>query len=218
MSGVEHDGQPNDSATLQTSCHLIAIALSAAGLEPLREVLNGLPADLPAALVVLQHIGDYSCLPALLQRSSTMRVKFAAAGERLCSGMVYVCPPGFHAMIRPTRTIALSDAPAIRYSRPCADRLLESAAASYRECALAVILSGRLSDGARGVVEIRRAGGHTIVQMPSSCGFPGMPLAAIRTGCVDDVLTPDQIAPALRVLLRRPFVGLRAWEEPFGRN
>jgi chemotaxis response regulator CheB len=47
-----------------------------------------------------------------------------------------------------------------------------------------------------------------------------MPLAAIGTGCVDDVLTPDQIAPALRAVLRRhpPFVGLRAWKEPFGRN
>lgn len=146
-----------------------------------------------------------------------MRVKFAEPEERLRSGTVYVCPPRFHAVIAPTRTIALSNAPAIRHARPSADWLLESAAASYRNCAVAVILSGRLSDGARGVVWMRKAGAHTIAQTPATCGFSSMPLAAIRTGCVDDVLRPDQIAPALQVAVRRNYslAHFHAWEEPF---
>lgn len=218
MSGVEHFVLcRKDSATSPTSPHLIAIALSAGGLQPLRAVLGGLPADLPAAVIVLQHVGESSELPALLRDRISMRIKFADRDERLCSGIVYVCPPRFHAVVLPTRTIGLSSAPAVRYSRPSADWLLESAAASYRESAVAVILSGRLSDGARGMVWMRKAGGHTIAQMPSSCGFPSMPLAAISTGCVNDILMPDQIAPVLQAAVRRRsgFASVYAWEEPF---
>src|SRR5262245_19018114 len=216
MSGLDNVESGKDSAKSPTA-HLIAIALSAAGLGPLRQVLAGLPRDLPAASMVRQHIGDSSELPAIIQRTTAMRVKFAEREELLRSGTVYVCPPSFHAVIRPTRTVALSNAPAIRRARPSADWLLESAAASYRECAVAVILSGRLSDGARGVVWMRKAGGHIIAQTPSTCGFSSMPVAAIRTGCVDDVLRPDQIAPALRVALRRhsSLAPFHAWEEPF---
>src|SRR5262245_44345811 len=215
MSGVELTIESRkDSAT---SNHLITIALSAAGLGPLREVLGGLPADLPAAIMVLQHIGDASELPGILQGRTAMRVKFDEPDEPLRSGRVSVGPPRFHAVILPTPTIALSNAPAIRHARPSADWLLESAAASYRTCAVAVILSGRLSDGARGVVWMRKAGAHTIAQTPSSCGFSSMPLSAIRTGWVDGVSSPDQIAPALRVALRRDYslAHVDAWEEPF---
>lgn len=219
MSGFEHTeftGKAPANSQAAAS-QLVAIALSAAGLEPLRVVLAGLPADLPAAVMVLQHIGVDSALPPILQSVTRMRVKFAEEDELLRSGTVYVCPPRVHAVIRPTRTVALSSSPAIRLARPSADWLLESAAASFRESALAVILSGRLSDGARGVTWMRRAGAHTIAQTPSTCGFSGMPLAAIRTGCVDAVLPPDQIAPALRAALRKTEATLRfqAWEDPF---
>lgn len=218
MSGVEHNDQSRKESA--TSTHLIAIVLSAAGLDPLQEVIAGLPAELPAATVVLQHTGDSSELPAILQKRTAMHVKFAERGERLRSGTVYVCPPQVHSVILPTRTIGLSNAPAIRYVRPSGDWLLESTAASYRKCAAAVILSGRLSDGARGVVWMRKAGAYTIAQSPSTCGFSSMPLAAIRTGCVDDVLRPDQIAAALRAALDRHSSLARAnslsWEAPFG--
>src|SRR5262249_24800355 len=111
MSGVEHNvGSGKRSATSPASAHLITIVLSAAGLGPLREVLQDLPGDLPAAIMVAQHIGDESELPAILQDSTPMRVKFADPDELLQPGTVYVCPPRFHAVIRPTRTIALSSA------------------------------------------------------------------------------------------------------------
>lgn len=200
-----------------SASHLITIALSAAGLDPLRAILADLPPDTPAAVMIVQHIGDESQLPEILRRSTPMHVKFAARGELLRSGTVYVCPPRVHAIVRPTRTVAFSTAAPVRRLRPSADWLLESAAASFGECATAVILSGRLSDGARGIVWTRRARGHTIAQTPSTCGFSSMPLAAIRTGCVDAILPPDQIASALRaaVLRDETFAGFRSWDEPF---
>jgi two-component system chemotaxis response regulator CheB len=193
------------------------LALSAAGLAPLRTVLAGLPADLPAAVIAMQHIAEDSALPLILQAVTPMQVKFVEDDELLRSNTVYVCPPRVHAVVRPTRTVALSRSPAIRLARPSADWLLESAAASFRDSAIAVILSGRLSDGARGTIWMRRAGAQTIAQTPSTCGFSGMPLAAIRTGCVDAVLPPERIASALRATLRRPgaLVRFRAWEDPF---
>lgn len=219
MSGVEHrTGTRKEPATSPVNAtHLIAFALSAGGLSPLQQVLRGVPADVPAAVVIVQHIGQHSDLCEILRGRIPMRVKLAEEDEPLCSGTAYVCPPGVHATIRPTRTVGLSGTPAIRLVRPSADWLLESAAASYRRCAIGVILSGRLSDGARGVVWMRRAGAHTIAQTPDSCSFPSMPLAAIRTGCVDEILRPDQIASALRLAIRRHNSGARfqAWAEPF---
>lgn len=222
MSGNEHKKLLGNRVTTlkERARHLITIAMSAAGLTPLRQILAGLPADLPAAVIVLQHIGDHSELPLILRESTSMQTKFADRDELLYSGIVYVCPPLVHAVVRPTRTVAFSTAPPIRLLRPCADWLLESAAASFGECATAVILSGRLSDGARGIVWMRKAGARTIAQTPSTCGFSSMPVAAIRTGCVDLVLPPDQIASALRAAVHRAdaFVQPQGWDEPFVAN
>ena len=199
------------------AARLVTIAMSAAGLSPLRAILADLAEDFPTAVIVVQHIGDYSELPRILRGSTPMPIKFADKDELLCSGTVYVCPPRVHAVVRPTRTVAFSSAAPIRLLRPCADWLLESAAASFGECATAVILSGRLSDGARGIVWMRKAGGYTIAQTPSTCGFSSMPLAAIATGCVDAVLPPDQIASALRRAVHGDdtFARFQTWEEPF---
>lgn len=81
--------------------------------------------------------------------------------------------------------------------RPSADLLFESVAASFKERAIAVVLSGTGSDGSMGVRAIKKMGGTVIVQDERSAEFSGMPQAARQTGCVDFVLALDEIAPAL---------------------
>ena len=105
MSGNEHKKLLGNRVTTlkERARHLITIAMSAAGLTPLRQILAGLPADLPAAVIVLQHIGDHSELPLILRESTSMQTKFADRDELLYSGIVYVCPPLVHAVVRPTR-------------------------------------------------------------------------------------------------------------------
>jgi two-component system chemotaxis response regulator CheB len=219
VSGSEHivPERKNDALLRPPASHLVAIVLSAAGLQPLREVLSVLPASFPAAVVVLQHVSDRSELPLVLAMNTAMPVKFAETAEVLREGIVYVCPPGRHTIVNPTRAFVLSTAPAVRLVRPSGDWLLESVAASFGDCALAVILSGRLSDGARGSRWISRAGGQVIAQHPETCGFASMPNAAIATGCANLVLPPGAIGPALQLQIERwrAVNPLATWEEPF---
>jgi two-component system chemotaxis response regulator CheB len=90
----------------------------------------------------------------------------------------------------------------VHFVRPAADRLFASVARVFGARAVAVVLTGYGSDGAEGVRAIKRGGGTVIVQDASSAEHAGMPGAAIRTGCADQVLPLDRIAPALISLFR----------------
>jgi chemotaxis response regulator CheB len=95
--------------------------------------------------------------------------------------------------------------------------MFESVAASFGDRTVAVVLSGRLADGSRGVMRVKEAGGRVIVQEPATCMFADMPLAAIRTGAVDDVLPPEQLAMgSVRALFARDLeLDARQWHDPF---
>ena len=97
--------------------------------------------------------------------------------------------------------VRLLRTPAVRYHRPSVDLLFESVAASYKERAIGVVLSGSGSDGAMGVEAINKMGGTVLAQDKETAEFFGMPGAAAGTGCVDFVLPLDQIAPALVTLV-----------------
>jgi two-component system chemotaxis response regulator CheB len=176
-----------------------------------------LPTHFEAAVVVLHHVRWQTELEAILRFSTALTVQLANDHDVLAAGTVYVGPPDRHLFIRPDRSVGLSAAPPVRFARPSADWLLESAAAVFGPCSTAVVLSGGLSDGARGVVWMKRSGGHTIAQTPSSCAYVSMPASAIRTGCVDHVLDPETIASALYQFscVDDQAALTRDWEAPF---
>lgn len=118
---------------------------------------------------------------------------------------VYVAPPGLHVLVNPDATLSLSKAELVHFVRPSADLLFESAAASFTDKVIAVVLTGTGEDGASGVRAIKKMGGTVIAQDEKSSAFFGMPGAAIDTGAVDFVLPLDEIAEAL-VTLTRPGV------------
>jgi two-component system chemotaxis response regulator CheB len=89
----------------------------------------------------------------------------------------------------------------VHFVRPSADLLFESVAASYKERAIAVVLSGTGSDGSTGVKAIKKMGGTVIVQDEKSSQFFGMPGAALQTGSVDFILPLDEIPSALLTLV-----------------
>jgi two-component system chemotaxis response regulator CheB len=91
----------------------------------------------------------------------------------------------------------------VHFVRPSADLLFESVAASYRERAIAVVLTGSGSDGSMGVKAIKKMGGTVVAQDERSAEFPGMPGAAIHSGSVDFVLPLEEIAPALVTLVMK---------------
>jgi two-component system chemotaxis response regulator CheB len=177
--------------------------MSAGGLYGLKTIARALPADLPCALVIAHHVAPPSMLPQLLCRWTDHECRFACAGELLRSGTVYVAPADHHVVINPDATIGISQRGRVRFVRPSIDWLFESAAGSFAERVIAVVLSGANDDGAYGARCIVRAGGSVIVQDPSTCEHPEMPSAVIATRIEHRNLHPCEIAPALGSQLSR---------------
>jgi two-component system chemotaxis response regulator CheB len=138
----------------------------------------------------------------ILGKRTKLQVKEAREGDKLEPGQALVAPPNRHLLVNPDGTVSLSQSELVHFVRPSADLLFESTAASYRERAIAVVLSGSGRDGSMGVRAIKKTGGTVIVQDEETSEFFGMPEAAQRTGMVDFVLPLQDIAPALQTLVK----------------
>jgi two-component system chemotaxis response regulator CheB len=184
---------------------IVALAASAGGLKALTDVLAALPADFPAAIVMVQHLDPRhrSLMSDILGRHTQLKVREAREGDRLQPGTAFVAPPNFHLLVHPDGTLHLTQTELVHFVRPSADLLFESTAAAYREAAIAVVLSGSGIDGAMGVTAIKKMGGTVIVQDQKTSEFAGMPEAALKTGVVDFVLALEDIAPALQKLVQQ---------------
>jgi two-component system chemotaxis response regulator CheB len=112
-------------------------------------------------------------------------------------------PPNRHLLVNPNGTLSLSQSELVHFVRPSADLLFESVAASYKDRAIAVVLTGTGSDGAMGVRAIKKMSGTVIAQDERTSEFFGMPGAAIQSGNVDVILPLDEIAAALVTLVVR---------------
>lgn len=182
---------------------VVAFAASAGGLPALSVVLSGLPAQFPAAIVIVQHLAPHhrSMMAHVLERYTALAVKQAEAGDRLSSGSVYVAPPDYHLLVNSGGTLSLSQSRQVHFLRPSADLLFESVAASCGDRSIAVVLTGTGQDGAIGVQAIKRMQGIVIAQDQQTAEFFGMPSAAINTGAVDFVLPLSEIAAKLVALV-----------------
>ena len=182
---------------------IIAIAASAGGLSAVRQLLAALPGDFPAAIVVVQHLDPRhrSLMAEILSRRTNLKVKEAQEGEHLDAGTVYIAPPNRHLLVNADRTLSLTQTELVHFVRPSADLLFESVAASFKERAIAIVLSGTGSDGSMGVKAINKMGGTVLAQDEKSSEFFGMPGAAMATGCVDFMLPLEEIPSALITLV-----------------
>ncbi|MCW3035175.1 MAG: CheB methylesterase [Actinobacteria bacterium] len=203
---VERANDPVARPVVAPPFELVAIASSAGGLAALTSVLSGLPGAFPAAVVLVQHLDPRhkTLLADMLGRRTELRVKMADEGDHLTGGCVYIAPPNYHLVVNAGGTLSLSQSELIHFLRPSADILFESVAARFAARAIAVVLSGTGSDGARGVQAIKKAGGTVIAQDEDTSEFFGMPSASIATGTVDIVLPLALISSALVRLLQPP--------------
>lgn len=177
---------------------VVALVASSGGLNALTRVLGALPPTLNAAVLVVQHVqaGRASLLVHILGRRTPLRVMEAADGAELRAGTVYVAPPGRHLRILAGRTLALTDTDPVHFSRPSADVLLGSLASAGAPV-IAVVLTGRGSDGAAGSLLVHRGGGTVLAQDRATSLHFGMPGAAAAAGGVDEALALEDIAPRL---------------------
>jgi two-component system chemotaxis response regulator CheB len=193
------------STSAEPSYDVVAIAASAGGLNAINVVLSNLPASFPAAIVVVQHLDPRhrSLMAEILSRNTSLGVKQAIDGEMMLPGKVYIAPPDRHLLVNADGTLALSQSELVHFVRPSADLLFESVAASHKEHAIAVVLTGTGSDGSMGVQAIKKMGGTVICQDVANAEFSGMPLAAMQTKCVDFSLALGEIAAALVTLVMK---------------
>jgi two-component system chemotaxis response regulator CheB len=202
-AGVERE-PPSAFHVPQSAFPVVAIGASTGGPRVIRQILTALPADFPAALLVVQHIaqGFSAGMAEWLGESVALPVSLAAEGSALRPGHVLVAPDRYDLLVRGDGTLHLSGLPLL-LQRPAIDIAMQSLAAFYGSAAIGVLLTGMGRDGARGLQAIRRAGGYTIAQDAASCTIYGMPRAAVELGAADEVLPPAQIAEALKARLAR---------------
>ena len=164
---------------------IVVVGASHGGLEAMEKLFADLPAEIPAAILCVLHVGPYpSQLPSILNRYSRLPAHHAEHGESIRAGEIYIAPPDHHLLVR-RRHVALSRGPRVNWSRPAIDPLFASAAKGYGSGTIGIVLTGRLNDGTAGLYEIKRHGGTTIVQAPSDAISPVMPASALKHVAVD---------------------------------
>lgn len=189
-----------------TRCDLIAIGASAGGVEQVRAILELLPADLPATvLVVIHRPGDQvSHLRDVLAAKSRMPVVEAIHGQELLVGVCYLGQPAEHLGIDQLVHAQLTADPRGTRRGRTVDDLFASVANHAGPRVIGVLLSGLLRDGSEGLAAIKRAGGVTMVQSPAEARFPDMPENAIAHAGVIDVIAPSaELARAIERYVRR---------------
>jgi two-component system chemotaxis response regulator CheB len=179
---------------------IIVIGASAGGLQPLRQLMKGFPADLRAAVFVVLHIGASSHLAQILDRSGALPVRRAGQGDRI---RVYVAAPGRHLLLH-DQHLLLRRGPRENMARPAIDPLFRSAACSFGGRVIGVVLSGALNDGAAGLLAIKRCGGIAVVQDPDDAAVPEMSQSALGRVEVDHRVPIAEMSGLLVKLVGEP--------------
>lgn len=186
---------------------VVGIGSSTGGPPAIQQLLAGLPADLPAAVVIAQHMPARftKAFAARLDRVVDLRVVEAAEGQPLCRGVVYIVPGScnidIEANANGTATVHIVEPQPTRAGvaplTPSADHMLKSLSAVYERRLVAVILTGMGSDGTNGALAARRLGAYVLVEDPRTAVMPGMPHSALEAGAVDRALPLERLHDAI---------------------
>ena len=195
------------SSSERLDCPIVAVGASAGGVEAFSELLRNFPQDADMAFVLVQHLDPthQSVLPEILGRVTKVPVVQVADGMLVEPRHVYVIPANTTMLIR-DGALHLG-ARVVRHGQHMpVDEFFLSLADECGNRAIGVILSGMASDGTEGCRAIKAAGGITFAQNEASAKFTGMPSNAVRAGCIDFVMSPDEIAKELARISRHPYI------------
>jgi two-component system, chemotaxis family, protein-glutamate methylesterase/glutaminase len=186
---------------------LVAIGTSTGGPVALKTVLTQLPADLPVGVVVVQHMPPVftKAFADRLDSCCKVRVKEAEDGDAIVAGRVLLAPGNWHMTV--TRFggdphVVLNQNENVNGHRPSVDVLVHSVALEYGCHAVGVIMTGMGKDGAEGMRELRKRGGHIIAQDKDSSVIYGMNREVVQNGDANEVVSVDSIAARITERLR----------------
>lgn len=185
---------------------IIVIGTSAGGLEVLDRLIGQLPADIPAAIFIAQHMAPESTGGALLSvlgKHQAFAIKLAADGEPFEKGRIYIAPPDHHLLVKNTTLLVTKGARENRY-RPAIDPLFRSAAVTHGPSVIGLVLTGMLDDGTAGLIAIKKCGGITVVQDPNDAAYPEMPRSALNNLKVDYCVQVAAMGGLLEKLMDEP--------------
>jgi chemotaxis response regulator CheB len=175
---------------------LVAIGASAGGPAAIAALLRGLPKDLPAALVIVQHVDAQFTggMAAWLSEQSALPVRVAASGDRAIAGTVLLAGTGEHLVMTGPDRFGYTKEPQQAVNRPSIDVFFHSVVKHWRGEVIGVLLTGMGRDGAAGLKALRTKGHYTIAQDQASSAVYGMPKAAAALSAAVDILPIDAIA------------------------
>lgn len=183
ITGTEAAGNAAEGAA-----SVICVGSSTGGPRALQQILPALPPDLPAGVLVVQHMpaGFTEPFARRLNSMCALQVREASAADAIEQGTVLIAPAGWH-MLAQRRgqsgaTVELSRLPEDVMHRPSVDVLMTSVAKIFRAASMGIILTGMGTDGAQGMQAIYSAGGMTVGQDEASCAVYGMPRSCAEMG------------------------------------
>ncbi|KMT52904.1 chemotaxis protein CheB [Pseudomonas fildesensis] len=184
----------------------IVVGASAGGVEALLNIFGELPDTFGLPIIAVLHLPDErrSQLAQVFARRLRVPVREAQDKEVIQAGTVYFAGPGYHLSVEHDRSLSLSQEDRVHHSRPAIDYLFASAADTYGQGLLAILLTGANQDGARGLAHVKQSGGTTVVQDPKEARIAVMPLAAMAVCAPDHILPLSRIASLLASLESSP--------------
>ena len=177
----------------------LGVGASTGGPTALRDLFSALPADFPLPILAVQHItpGFTAGFVEWLRQHTPLEVRVAKDQDRAVPGSILFAPEGRQLEALPHGAVRATSRKPSGVHLPSADILLSSLASATRGRCIGVLLTGMGSDGAEGLLDIRRAGGFTLAQDEETCVVFGMPREAVRRGAVDRSMAPASMAQLL---------------------
>lgn len=205
-----------DERSRVESFPIVGIGASAGGLEAFTQLLKALPLDTGMGFVLVQHLDPEheSALTQILSRATALPVCDVTNNQPVQPNCVYIIPPDTNLSIA-AGLLKLQPRPKTRTPHRPIDSFFESLAAAHGERAIGVVLSGTASDGTLGLEAIKAEGGITFAQ-DDSAKYDSMPHSAVAAGCVDLVLSPQEIAEELARIAKHPYVASGEWRVASG--
>jgi two-component system, chemotaxis family, response regulator WspF len=199
IKDVQAPHVPMTQTAAGSQSRLVAIGASAGGPAAVATILQSLPADFPASVVIIQHV-DEQFIPGMatwLQQQSAMPVLLAKENDTVRPGTVLLAATGNHLMLKTPDRLGYTAHPREYVYRPSVDVFFRSVTELWQGRAIGVLLTGMGRDGAQGLKTLRDRGHYTIAQDQTTSAVYGMPKAAVALGAAVDVLPLKRIAARL---------------------